>query len=304
MKTALRLFYFTCFFIGFWLDLKAQPELAVFRDSLYWNIKQFQHDSETIFHFFMLGDTIIDNNLYKRMAKGPAPYQIETDYLGDEVFLFFLRHVGDSVIIRKPADFWMPDGFQDDILFNYGLAPDSTHFWDLANIEPFITSPNATLFTVDTLTTLDGVKRRVYRYNLFTDPLIEGIGLQQNGFPFMGIYLDTGYFLRCLTLPDQLIYSNLEWITTPQECYDFTLSTETPIAVENDLFPNPSNGNFYYTNALSDINLNVYSLTGELVHQISNFSGNRLDLSFLPAGMYFLQHLTEVPTVRKIVIID
>ena len=70
----------------------------------------------------------------------------------------------------------------------------------------------------------------------------------------------------------------------------------------NDLinvYPNPTNGliNLNFTN---NVSFDIFSINGKLINGYTNFRDNRLDLSYLQNGVYFIQfHIDDKIIVKK-----
>ena len=67
------------------------------------------------------------------------------------------------------------------------------------------------------------------------------------------------------------------------------------------LFPNPTSGQVQLntSNDIEVINLKLYNVLGQ---QITIVTNNTIELSFLPAGLYYLEIDTNLGTVTKTVI--
>ena len=97
-------------------------------------------------------------------------------------------------------------------------------------------------------------------------------------------------------LMTEFIKSNLEYINPNLGSNDLTY-LENAIS----LFPNPTSGQVQLniSNDIEVINLKLYNVLGQ---QITIVTSNTIELSFLPAGLYYLEIATNLGTVTKTVI--
>ena len=97
-------------------------------------------------------------------------------------------------------------------------------------------------------------------------------------------------------LMTEFIKSNLEYINPNLGSNDLTY-LENAIS----LFPNPTSGQVQLniSNDIEVINLKLYNVLGQ---QITIVANNTIELSFLPAGLYYLQVDTNLGTITKTVI--
>ena len=85
---------------------------------------------------------------------------------------------------------------------------------------------------------------------------------------------------------------------------DFPISTAVHSEAKGGLriYPNPSDGNITVEAGLNDI-MQIYNSAGILVyHQKINFTETKLDLSYLPAGVYIINLHSGGSTFRQIFI--
>ena len=97
-------------------------------------------------------------------------------------------------------------------------------------------------------------------------------------------------------LMTEFIKSNLEYVNPNLESNDFTY-LDNAIS----LFPNPTSGQVKL-NTSNDIDIIRVELYNVLGQQITIATNNSIEMSFLPAGLYYLQIDTNLGTVTKTII--
>jgi hypothetical protein len=88
--------------------------------------------------------------------------------------------------------------------------------------------------------------------------------------------------------------------THKQYTVNFTViqGVENPLAENLKLYPNPTKG-VLYISGFDKATVGVYSATGRLVAEYADFSGNTIDISNLPNGIYFINIQTDENVVTK-----
>lgn len=56
-----------------------------------------------------------------------------------------------------------------------------------------------------------------------------------------------------------------------------------------NLYPNPNDGKFFIEEGINPEKVQVFNSLGEKLCEISNFNANKIDISYLPDGIYFLR---------------
>jgi hypothetical protein len=82
---------------------------------------------------------------------------------------------------------------------------------------------------------------------------------------------------------------------------DINMSLEDGFNDLINVYPNPTNGliNLNFTN---NVSFDIFSINGKLINGYTNFRDNRLDLSYLQNGVYFIQfHIDDKIIVKKII---
>lgn len=78
------------------------------------------------------------------------------------------------------------------------------------------------------------------------------------------------------------------------------------IAASLSIYPNPSNGTFFVTNAF-DSNMEIYDMTGNLVYSVANVKANQnteVSLNNLSSGVYFVRCFNETTSEMKRIVIS
>ncbi len=105
---------------------------------------------------------------------------------------------------------------------------------------------------------------------------------------FIGVLLDmeTGEVLNCNSYPDEV-----------------TGIGDTETALDFNLYPNPTTG-ILHISGMDKANINVFSMTGRMVSQYADFSGNTIDLSGLPNGIYFVNITVGNNVINKKIVLS
>jgi hypothetical protein len=88
--------------------------------------------------------------------------------------------------------------------------------------------------------------------------------------------------------------------THKQYTVNFTIleGIENPLAAQVKLYPNPSTGTLYIS-GFERATVGVYNTTGKLLAEYVDFEGNKIDISGLPNGVYFINIQTDENVVTK-----
>lgn len=88
--------------------------------------------------------------------------------------------------------------------------------------------------------------------------------------------------------------------THQQYSVDFTVlqSVDNPLATNVKLYPNPTKG-VLHISGFENANVYVYSSTGKMVAEFTDFTGGSIDISGMASGIYFINIQTEENTVTK-----
>jgi endonuclease I len=76
--------------------------------------------------------------------------------------------------------------------------------------------------------------------------------------------------------------------------------------IEFNAYPNPNNGTFYIDFAIENKNITVeiYSMLGQVVYEKSNFTENKLEISNLEKGIYFVKVYNDIVTKNHKIVVE
>lgn len=219
------------------------------------------------------GDTILNSVLYKKLYESGEEFPDQWALWG------FMREDSTGKAWYKEHG-----GGEDFLLYNFSANQGDE--LQIGMYEP------VTLL-VDSITTIniDGSDRSKLWLSCnenpyYTETWIEGIG-SDKGIVWSGsAYIVGGFYrLLCLSENDELVFVNPEY----DDCYINTVGMPEMIKIPFEIFPNPaknflnitSNTNFTFSS------IQITDLSGKIV---ASYDGHpdQIDISSIPAGMYFI----------------
>lgn len=91
-----------------------------------------------------------------------------------------------------------------------------------------------------------------------------------------------------------------------KQIFQSAYSVESMVGFKDDntmakvsVYPNPSGGVLHLTGLQETVNISIYNVHGQLAGKMNAFSGNVLDLNYLPAGYYILRVQGEKAGIEK-----
>lgn len=82
-----------------------------------------------------------------------------------------------------------------------------------------------------------------------------------------------------------------------------TFSITNNVAPSFNLYPNPGNGNFFFDGEIYPQKIDVLNLFGEKLNEISTLNTNKIDISYLPGGLYILNIYLNIGVRQSKVVI-
>ena len=197
------------------------------------------------------------------------------------------------------------DGLGDMLLYDFTVQIGSTLLLASIKNQSFFEYMKVT--NIDSVL-VDGVKRLRIQINhgAYTDYWIEKIGSLQ------GI-LDRSYYrndiekiLLCVQQNGNTIYSNENYTDCFYTQNNFTGSTQFSLHDKILIYPNPVQDNLLIVNKnVKELKLNVrlLDINGHIVYNEVAFGfHNKIDVSTIPSGLYFIQIITDGSILNKKII--
>lgn len=249
--------------------------------------------------------TVLDGDRY---------YQVETSTVEPNDLLWlplddvFLREDKGKVYVHAPASEEDTNLETDILLYDFTLAVGDT--FAVPKFSPLNFGGNsssvAIVTAVDSVTLANGERRKRLALGCRSPgnrpPLnqyywIEGMGSTSGMFEstFICTADAFGPQLLCYSLNGETLYSNFP------SCEESPVSTKRMGRSEDKLHihPNPTSGTLIIDRVTAPFKLLVYDLMGRSVRYHLNVTGNEIDLSPLPSGVYFLE-VTEMSGSRSV----
>jgi hypothetical protein len=260
-------------------------------------------ERDTTIHYISFGDTLIENEVYQKLyASNDTLPSIANR----------LEYVGSYKELNRRFLFIASDSITQDTVYDFNLEV-GTVIDSYENCLP--KTPDCLYFaiqSVDTIMTLDGVKRKRYNIHKYVrideDRLegfyifswIEGIGSTIGLIPNYNLIYFQSFPISPVTIETLLCFKEKEALTyTDSLLYDGNCFIDKFVSVQNqylkdvEIYPNP-----FYSNVevLLDkdrvyrLSLDVFNSLGQRVHQQEVENSNAsISLSYLPSGTYYLK---------------
>ncbi len=179
------------------------------------------------------------------------------------------------------------------VLFDFSLQPGDTMLYEngyMLVIPGIDDSLLVILTSCDSITTLDGVTRKRFRFGSDANIVIEGIGMV-NRYPFSimnAFTLGHAALLGCYKQAGKCLYTT----TTCNTCYgNYVGLRENDIKrIPYALFPNPVSDILYLKPQAEKINqIAIYNINGQLIRSLNYkqlLPQNAIDVATLPNGIY------------------
>lgn len=308
------------FLLFFCHQLNGQNYVPLVRDSVAWKEQstiQLDLGSYTgsIFFYYILGDTTINNTTYSKLQKSDTLYK-PVPAVG------FIREFNKQVYL------YIPELDSSEILlydFNLNIG-DTMAFADLEYRSlTQLKFVSATLTSIDSIQIENGSYRKRHNFSTATQSnftaIVEGIGntsqatsglLQTIG----TVYLDYTHSLDCMILKDTVEYRGgyYQFVDT-LDC--FTIATNAPMNLSNriesrmfSIYPNPTSSriNISPLQEMHQYEVNVFNDLGQLVSSASPQNKTiTIDTGNWRSGLYlvcFKDQFGAIMQVEKIVLLD
>ncbi|MFZ1678203.1 MAG: T9SS type A sorting domain-containing protein [Saprospiraceae bacterium] len=284
-----------CILLSSLYNLHAQDTTSFAPIGAVWHYNSYGHDSPFYFKFVVEKDTLIlgenarllryyvfendtfhaDNNLNKYVITDGAKvyYKVENEF----VLLYdFAASAGDTIFSRAeyyPVNMGCYPEFENGSI-DYSYKIDSVNVINIDGID----LRRQYLHVIDP----PGASTPWF----FINPVIERIGANDYGGFWWGqgggCILEDNGFLRCYE--DQDIFYKNPYAQFQYEC-DYTGTNELEPSPETFIFPNPTTDFISLLENAKEINL--FNSTGQKIRSYKN--QDRIDVSFLSPGIYFIQ---------------
>jgi hypothetical protein len=238
------------------------------------------------YRYGVIGDTIINSNQYFKV------YQLE----GLELDITEAEYVGAYREVDKKI-YALFGEFSENEMLIYDFNLEIGDFFD------YPMYGEMEVLNVDTIELLDGTIRK--KIELSGDAWIEGIGSLSGLFapidPQPLNYTSTN--LKCFYQNETSIYIN-DYLSSLDcdECF-CALDIDSYDTNSFKIFPNPFfNELNFKTGLYTDFRVRIYDSKGQLIKEISNFKSNRINLSELSCGIYFLELMDNEKTILRQII--
>ncbi len=252
-------------------------------------------DSVASYYIKFQGDTILNDRTYSKIWQS-------NDSLGVNWNMTGLIREADKRVYYHELGY---DGLGDLLLYDFSVHIGSTLY--LASIDNESFFENMKITNIDTAL-VDGVKRlRIQIKNSsYTDYWIEKIGSLQ------GI-LDRSYkrneikkLLLCVQQNGNTIYSNEDYTDCFYTQNNFTGNTQFPLHDKILIYPNPVRDHLFIVNKNGKqlkLNIRLLDINGHIVYNEVAFGfHNKIDVSTIPSGLYFIQIITDGSILNKKII--
>jgi len=248
---------------------------------------------------FMIGDTILNGQLYTRLYRNHNGLSWDTSspmgYIREEdKRIYYVRYNYDYDTLLN-----------ETILYDFNLSIGDTMHWDtdILNFDDY--ESYGIVNQIDSVQINNGEYRRQFWLNSMSPVnirIIEGIGsnfglFRPNYSPFESIFE-----VLCVSDESTLIYdSGIRYYADADACLYIPVSTEQPLPADLKIFPNPAHNTLYFSQNIPETRLEIYTPIGIKVFETENFTGTQLDISHLSSGMYFMVLGSTQKTAVKVV---
>ena len=295
MKQALLLFIVLISY-----EAIGQPYQKLIRPNIYW--EQFYYDASTIcsttggVRVFFEGDTTVNGFSYSKIYEYPpifplnqpgpfcAPFGVDTTQSGLNTWYAFRE---DS--IAQKVYIYDFNAVSEYLLYDFNLQPGDTF------ISSYTTGGNPYIVdSIQTITTYDGVNRRIYFFNhpSFSAPkfIIEGIGSSSGMYLPMLDAIGAGTWLTCVLDHNISLLSYIQY-SSFMTCSQMVSVYENVGEFNVSLKPNPSYGLVTIDHSYpKGLRINVYEPYGRLIYsEYSDQMSVLIDLSMYNPGIYFVE---------------
>lgn len=215
--------------------------------------------------FTLSGDTLIDNHAYRKLALN----SVYNGAIRDSAQRIYFRSAVDTI---------------EHILYDFNLTIGDTLIAPYPMEALGYSCDTTVVRWIDSLVTTDGYRRRLNMWGCNVAEWIEGIG---NTFwltsPTYLASLSGGYQLTCFYDSTQLVYYLSE-----DDCNYFVSTHKLEPFLQISVYPNPTVNLLTFTNLPSTPSSTIVSdLFGRRLLFYAD-TPNDIDVSELPAGIYFL----------------
>ena len=294
MRNSLLTFLILCSFYA-----NGQPYQRLIRPNIYW--EQFSWDASTICgttsasRAYFSGDTLVNNTTYSKIYEyqifplnQPAPFCAPFGVDTFQAVLNTWYAVREDTVTQK-VYIYSFNALSEFLLYDFNLQVGDTF------ISQYTTDGNPFIIdSVHTITTYDGVSRRIYYCNQPFNPtvkyIIEGIGSSSGMYTSMFDAIGGGTWLTCVLDHSTSLLPPIHpsGIST---CSQIVGLYESSGEFNVTLKQNPSYGLVTIDHSYpKGCRFNVYEPNGKLIHsEYSDQESVLLDLSNCSPGIYFVE---------------
>ena len=270
---------FLPFILAFFLSASvfSQSEYPLLEEDNSWNVLAagifpFWDTVYSTLTYKISGDTLLNSVLYKKL------YESGEEFPDLWALWGFMREDSFGKVWYKE------NGSGEDFLL-YDLSANTGEELQIGMYEP------VTLL-VDSITTVNikGTDRKKFWLSCAENPYYsetwtEGIG-SDKGIVWSGsAYIVGGFYrLLCMSQDDQLIFINPEY----GDCYINTVGMPELLEIPFEIYPNPAENYIYFRSNGNSVfsSVRITDMTGKTIKTFD--PSDRLDISSIPAGMYYI----------------
>lgn len=264
-------------------ELNAQTYVSfpTAQDSVAWKMTEWSWGRKFESYTYISDDTIIDGKTYSKVYTGNFLFENDSNRL-----TYLIREENKQIFSKSL------NTNNEYLLYDFTLNVNDTMVIDTTGI-----LQRAVVTNIDSMQLEDGIFRKRFHLtplNIMYDPVlhVEGFGSLGNGFslPFgLGGIVDYGISTNCIFSSSELFYKRQNAVN--EDCLELIIEVgiEEVDGYGLNVFPNPANEFIYFSEKIAKSNIAIYSLLGQKVFELLDFSGTQLDISSFKKGIYFLK---------------
>lgn len=282
-------------------EVKSQGYIPMLNDSLYWDIayadmnaiicNEYGNPGAGPYRYAIEKDTVLGGVVYKKFksysffslqpqpSPNCSPFAIDTFVtFNPYTTILYLR---EDTLTQKVYEF-DTNFSQEYILYDFDVQIGDSVFY--SSFGDFIVD------TIYSIVTLDGITRRLIQCSTSTHPMcgyyIEGLGGIAGVLHEPYDVFESGPWLMCVSDLNQ----NVIFSASPGSCYNFATGIESPenVKITVTMFPNPSENILNFDNLPRNTQIAIFDCFGNMVKDYENVVDNKILISSLKSGMYFV----------------
>lgn len=255
------------------------------QDSVAWKMVSGSWNSHQESYEYFSEDTIINAYTYSKIYKGNSLFVDDSNSL-----ISLIREENKRIYTRGLFN------NTEYLLYDFSLQLGDTLFLNISNSDTLI------LFSIDSIELDNNTFRKQFQFfgfNEFSSDTffhVEGLGNLEYGYTsplgreMIDFYIETS----CIFSSNEVFYKKFNVET--EDCYKLENSTSIEEIDNNEflIFPNPTQNILHFEKELRNTKVMIFSLSGQKMFEAKDFSVERLDVSFLEKGVYYLKLEGEI----------